>query len=71
MAISGAEMTVAERQRLRAAEEEARVKWQRHHRAKQIYNEAAMQMEKKGAHDLCCSNLSYKQRFHQSVAILS
>lgn len=48
MAMKGAELTVAERERLRKEEDLARQQWNQRTRAKQIFNEAAAQMESKG-----------------------
>ena len=53
MAISGAELTVAERERLREEEAHARYQWTQKARAKQIFNEAAAQMEAKGMKFSC------------------
>lgn len=46
--MSGAELTVAEQARLREEEDQARKQWMQRIRAKQIFNEAAAQMEGKG-----------------------
>ena len=48
MAMNGAELTVAEKERLREEEAALRQQWMQRLRAKQIFNEAAAQMESKG-----------------------
>lgn len=48
MAMSTAELTVAEQERLREEEDQARQQWMQRARAKQIFNDAATQMESKG-----------------------
>ena len=48
LAMNGAELTVAERERLREEEDLARQQWNQRIRAKQIFNEAASQLEGKG-----------------------
>ena len=61
MAISGAELTLAEQERLREEEAHARHQWTQKARAKQIFNEAAAQMEAKGMLALCRARESMLQ----------
>ncbi len=56
--MNGAELTAAERERLQEEADRARQQWMQKIRAKQIFNEAAAQMELKGAHTLRAYMLS-------------